>query len=64
MNDDLAYIGSLSGEAYAYLGHFRSRACIAAGHNTDDAESIDETVAAFGEGRMPGSKASDQPQGA
>jgi hypothetical protein len=63
MNNDLAYIGSLSGEAYAYLGHFRSTACLAAGHNTDDAEALDETLQQIGEGRMPSSAASE-PQGA
>jgi hypothetical protein len=63
MNDDLAYIGSLSGEAYAWLGHFRARAILCAGHNTDDASALDDTLQQLGEGRMPGN-ASSSPEGA
>jgi len=63
MKDDLAYIGDLSGPAYDWLGHFRTPTFLCEGHNTDDAEELDETVQRLGEDRLP-TQISDKPQGA
>ena len=63
MSDDLAYIGSLYGPEYAWLGHFRDPAILCAGHNTDDAERQDEVYETYNEGAAP-NKISDKPGGA
>ncbi len=63
MNSLLAYMGDLSGAAYAWLGHFRQSSCLEAGHNTSDAEQADEQYEIYNEGRLP-NKVSDRPGGA
>jgi hypothetical protein len=64
MKDGLAYLGDLSGAAYAWLGHFRAEYILECGHNTDDAEAMDEMIQSYSSGRAPGSKAADEPLGA
>jgi hypothetical protein len=51
----LAYLGDLSGPEYAWLGHFRSPEILAAGHNDDDAEQVDDMVQNLEADRMPNS---------
>ncbi len=63
MSPLFSYLGSLAGSEYDWLGHFRACQFIEAGHNSDDAEAMDETVQAYGEGQSP-NKINDKPEGA
>jgi hypothetical protein len=66
MSDLFSYLDT-SGPEYAYLGHFRHRGCIEAGHNTgasgdNDAADTNQLLTSIKEAELPQSKAPPPPK--